>query len=291
MILVLGNFAGVFSNLCKFLTWSLVLKESDSLLFYYANKGAQNDFIGALPFRNYEEDRKRIVFYKYFEYPPNCSIDTFLKRDEFEMGYPTIPKESLPTCLQQYTNGFIFCSPSVYFDPYFPFIRKLYHSHIEKRLQFTPSMKAFLEPELQILRAKQSEGKKILAVFLRSTSHFTNYNVDALFQEIEDIMGNYDYILPITQIHPFLHRTIQQFGEKCIRLPRKYLSQDIDWIHQVLSDKEFEEEVQSAIADVYLASQCDFVMGGSSNMFLGALFFNPNIPYKVFKELKEKEGL
>jgi hypothetical protein len=291
MIVVLGNFAGVFSNVCKFLTWSLLLKETDTLLFYYTNKGAQNDSIRTLPFQNYEDDTKRIFFYKYFEYPPNSSLETFLKRDTFEMGYPIIPKESLPTYLQHYENGFFFCSPSVYADPYFPFIRKLYHSQIEKRLQFTPSMKAFIEPELQLLRAKQSEGKKILAVFLRSTSHFVNYNVDSLFQEIEDIIVNYDYILPITQIRPFLERTLQQFGEKCIRLPRNYLSADIDWIHQTLSDKEFEDEVQTAIADVYLASQCDLVMGGASNMFMGALLFNPNVPYKVFKELKEKAGL
>jgi hypothetical protein len=31
-------------------------------------------------------------------------------------------------------------------------------------------------------------------------------------------------------------------------------------------------------------------MGGASNMFMGALLFNPNVPYKVFKELKEKAG-
>ena len=290
MIVVLGNFAGVFSNLCKFLTWSLVLKDTDSLLFYYTNKGAQNDSIRALPFQNYEDDTKRIFFYKYFEYPPNCSLETFFQRDTFEMGYPIIPKESLPLYLQHYQNGFILCSPSVYADPSFPFIRKLYHSHIEKRLHFTPSMKAFLQPELNTLQSIQSQGKKILAVFLRSTSHYVNYNVDSLFQEIEDVIVNYDYILPITQIYPFFERTLQQFGDKCIRLPRNYLSADIDWIHQTLSDKEFEEEVQTAIADVYLASQCDLVMGGASNMFMGALLFNPNVPYKVFKELKEKAG-
>jgi hypothetical protein len=290
MILVLGNFAGVFSNVCKFLNWSLVLKESDTLLFYYTNKGAQNNSIRTLPFQNYEEDTKHIFFYKYFEYPPNCSLETFFQRDTFEMGYPIIPKESLPLYLQHYQNGFILCSPSVYADPSFPFIRKLYHSHIEKRLQFTPSMKALIEPELQLLRAKQSEGKKILAVFLRFTGHFAGYNTEAVFQEIEEVIVNYDYILPITQVRPFLDRILQQFGDKCIRLPRNYLSEDIDWIHKNFSDKEFEEEVQTAIADVYLASQCDLVMGGSSNMFMGALLFNPNVSYKVFKELKEKAG-
>jgi hypothetical protein len=290
MIVVLGNFAGVFSNVCKFLTWSLVLKESDTILFYYTNKGAQNDSIRALPFQNYEDDTKRIFFYKYFEYPPNCSLETFFKRDTFEMGYPIIPKESLPLYLQHYENGFIFCSPSVYTDPSFPFIRNLYNSHIEKRLHFTPSMKAFLQPELNTLQSIQSQGKKILAVFLRSTCHFTSYNINAVFQEIEEVLENYDYILTITQVRPFLDRILQQFGDKCIRLPRNYLSDDVDWTTQNFTDKEFEEEFRNAIADVYLASQCDFIMGGASNMFMGALFFNPNVPYKVFKELKEKTG-
>lgn len=291
MILVLGNFAGVFSNLCKFLTWSLTLNDEDILLFYYTNKNEHNDTIRVLPFQNYGGEIPRIFFYKYFEYPSGCSAETFLERDKFEMAYPLIPKESLPSYLQQYENGFIFCTPTLFFDPFFPLIRSLYHKQIQKRLQFTPLMNSFIQPELQRLQSLQSQGKKILAVFLRSTTHFGNYNVDGVFHEIKEISQDYDYILPITQIGPFLQRAIQEFGDKCILLPRRYTSHDIDWISLKMSDKEYEEEFRNVIADVYLASQCDCIMGGSSNMFLGALFFNPTVPYKVFQELKGKDGM
>jgi hypothetical protein len=290
MILVLGNFAGVFSNLCKLLTWSLILKDSDSILFYYTNKGNENDNVRVLPFQNYGEDTKRIFFYKYFEYPEGCSLESFYERDRFEMGYPSISNEALPSFLQKYPGGFFFCNPKLYLDPDFPAIRHLYNAHLQKRLRFTESMKAYIEKDLSVIRGVQQQGKKVLAVFLRSTCHFRNYNVDAVFSELRYVMKDYDYIYPVTQIGAFLQRCIQEFGNKTLVFERRYLNQDVDWTRP-MSDEDFELEFRDAIADVYMASQCDFIMGGSSNMFLGALFFNSQIPFQLFAELADKEGL
>ena len=55
-----------------------------------------------------------------------------------------------------------------------------------------------------------------------------------------------------------------------------------------MSDEEFEEEFKIAILDVYVASQCDIVLGGASNMFAGSLFFNPKVPFFFLEELKGK---
>lgn len=292
MIYILGNFAGVFSNVCKFLLWSILLKEEDTLLFYYTNKGLQNDNHRVLPYHEYEKELGRIFFYKYFEFPKGHAIDSFLSLSSFEMNYPSIQSSNLPTCLQPYPNGFVFCSPNVYKDPHFSEIRKLFHEHIQRRLQFTESFRNVIEEEAEPIRRLQAQGKKILAVFLRSTSHFQHYNTTAVFEEIQEVMKDYDYILPITQIGPFLKQTYDMFGERCIVFKdRIYFSEDKDWIQRLYTDEEFEVEFKNAILDVYLASQCDFIMGGSSNMFLGALFFNPTVPYKMFQELKGKDGM
>jgi hypothetical protein len=246
--------------------------------------------VRVVPFRNYGEDTKRIFFYRYFEYPEGCSLESFCERDMFEMGYPSIPNELLPPFLQPYPGGFIFCHPRLYSDPHFPIIRHLYNAHLQKRLRFTELMKDYIEKDLSTIRKLQEQGKKVLAVFLRSTCHFTNYNVDAVFSELRYVMKDYDVIYPVTQIGAFLQRCIQEFGSKTIVFQRRYLNQDVDWTRP-MSDEEFEAEFRDAIADVYMASQCDFVMGGASNMFLGSLFFNPQIPFQLFAELAEKEGL
>ena len=106
MILVLGNFAGVFSNILKLLSWSIQAKDSDTILFYYTNK-SNNDDWRIMPFQNYEQDLQKIFFYKYFQIPQECSLQTFLQANKFEMGYPAIPSDQLPPYLQQYNNGFI----------------------------------------------------------------------------------------------------------------------------------------------------------------------------------------
>lgn len=272
MILVLGSFAGVFSNFLKLLNWSFHCKEDDKILFYYTNK-SNNDDWRVLPFQNYEQDLQRIFFYKYFEYPEGCSSETFLNVNQFEMGYP--PSSVLSPRLTIYT------------DDNLPQIRQVYHEQIKKKLIFTPLMDQYVGPYVSLIKELQQKGKRILAVFIRCTQHFESYDVEKVFEETQSVVNHYDYILPITQVGPFFEKAKALFGDKCISIPRHYLSTNMDWTRP-MSDEEFEEEFCSAIRDVYLASQCDFVLGGASNMFLSALFWNPQIPFKIFDELVNK---
>jgi hypothetical protein len=289
MILVLGNFAGVFSNLCKFLNWSLLLQEEDTILFYYTNKFKDNQDPTVTPFENYENDISRVFFYRYFEYPKGCNQLSFLQKDRFELKYPEIPSNSLPTYLHAYPNAFIYTDPKIYFDPNFPLIRQLYFSHLSKRLVFTPYMKSFFEDELSMIQMLQSEGKKVLAVMIRWTNHYREgCNIESVFDEIHEIQKDYDVILPLTQVKPFYNRLIETYGRKCIFLSRNRLDEDQDWWYNT-TDEPFEDEFRMAIADVYLASQCDFIISGASNMLLGALFFHPTVPFKIYKELSTKK--
>jgi hypothetical protein len=202
------------------------------------------------------------------------------------MKYPEINSETLPGILQSYPNAYIFTNPKVYFDPNFPSIRHLYSEHLWKRLQFTPYMKSFFEDELSMIQMIQSEGKKVLAVMIRSTILYPEgYNIESVSEEIHELQKEYDFLLPLTQVKPFYNRLIETYGRKCIFLSRNRVDEDQDWWFNTTDDP-FEDEFRMAIADVYLASQCDFIISGASNMFLGALFFHPTVPFKIYKELE-----
>jgi hypothetical protein len=288
MILVLGNFAGAFANINKLLNWSIICKDEDKILFYYANKFAYNEHPLVCPFRNYTDDFPRAFFHKYFEYPEGCNEQSFFGDIRFEMGYPTILKEQLPEFLQDYKDSFVYTNPKVFFDPKLPLIRKFYAEHVAKRLKFTPYMRTFFEDELNMIKMLQAEGKKILAVMIRTTKHFRGgYATQPIFDEIHEIQKDYDYILPLTQVKPFYEKLIESYGSKCIFLARDRMPEDIDWVFNT-TDEHFEHEFRMSVADTYLASQCDFIASGASNMFIAALFFNPNVPFRIYKELKNR---
>jgi hypothetical protein len=66
------------------------------------------------------------------------------------------------------------------------------------------------------------------------------------------------------------------------------VNEDDDWVD--VSNLDYEKEFINSFSDVFIASQCDFIIGGSSNMMLGALIINPNIKFKLFECLKNFNG-
>lgn len=287
MILLLGNFAGVFSNILKMLTWAVASSGTYTMLFYYRNKGGHNDDASVIPFTGHPYDSiDKNIFYKYFRYPDCVSEKTFLYCNDFNMGFPPgMLVGELPACMSNWPSLGIYSNPAFYRDPHLPEIRSLYHTHCQKYLRFTPWFEEEIQKENSILQSYRSQGKRILAVFLRSTIHYKGFNIYNIIDEIQKDLVNYDYVLPFTQVEPFFELCKQRFQEKCICLPRDRLSSDRDWEKNV-TDEQFEKEVKMSIIDVYLASQCDHVMSGASNMFLGCIFFNPTITFTLYDELK-----
>lgn len=82
---------------------------------------------------------------------------------------------------------------------------------------------------------------------------------------------------------------IEKFGrDKIIFTDYKRVSGlDQDWVEKKLS---FRDEYFLILSDALLLSKCDLIMGGSSNIFLGTLFINNHIQFKIFNILKEVYG-
>jgi hypothetical protein len=303
--MVLHNFAGAGCNLVKYLTWTLLYSNDPTvkILFYYRNKNIVydgNDNPNVYRIEKFEDLVEKNIFYKFFQYPPGCSSQSFTQDIRLTLSHPTdFPVAFLPACFANFPILFpnyvkdgkvtlIFGSNrSLYKDPLLPSIRQSFYEQIQKNLQFQPWFQEEIQKEVQVIQDLQKAGKKVLAAFVRSTSHFPDksFTIKDVIDETEQYLEMYDYIFVTTQVNPALTMLKEKHGDKIISFPRKRLEIDTDWDKNV-SDKDFEEEVKMAIVDSYLMSQCDAILSGMSNMFLMSIFFNPTIPFKLYEAIK-----
>jgi hypothetical protein len=306
MKLLLGNYGGTFCNTQKYLLWCLVKKEEDTILFFYANK-SDNNHPNMRPFDPNKfythEEQNRNIFYKFFEYPQGMNKTDILKLDVFEMNYPCFLDKStydkyglkqFPESFSLHENNFIFTT-KLFSDPNIQLYRNLFNSLWKEYLIPTPYLQDRIDSTLKCVTDLQKQGKRILATFIRTPWHFTHtekkgYEFDDLLDEIIEEMKDYDYLLPITQVGPYYNILQETFPTNMIKLDRIRLPEMADWAHQNLNDLQFEDEVKTAIIDVYLASHCDTVAGGLSNLFISTLLLNPEIKFKIFKCLEGKDS-
>ena len=82
---------------------------------------------------------------------------------------------------------------------------------------------------------------------------------------------------------------ISRFGEDKIIFTNynRVTGLDQDWVEKKLS---FKDEYFLILSDALLLSKCDLIMGGSSNIFLGTLFMNNHVKFKIFNILNEVYG-
>ena len=305
MKLLLGNYGGTFCNTQKYLLWCLVKKEEDTILFFYANK-AQNDHPKMPPFDknkfNIPEEHDRNIFYKFFEYPQGMNKTDILKLDVFEMNYPCFLDKStyekydlnpFPESFSLHDNNFIFTN-KLFSDPNLQFYRILFNNLWKKHLIPTKKLQDTIDIELATILKLKNQGNRILATFIRTPLHFSEnekaYEFTDLLNEIIEEMKEYDYLLPLTQVGPYYDVLQETFPTNMIKLDRIRTPEMMCKLaHTVLSDSELEEEVLLSLVDVYLASHCDTVAGGLSNLFISTLLLNPHNNFKIFKCLEGKD--
>lgn len=297
MNLIIGNCAGTFSTVLKYLSWMVIedIPENQlSLQYHWANK---TDFDGNTYYRLYKVKREQV--YDCFLERPNL-INLLFDCDKIELSsdfeeyvecYPHLSLDLIKRCpefLIKYKGGG--WDVNQYSDDKtLSFIRKIYN-HYWKNLKLSNYLSSKLDQESKILT-----GEKILTVMIRYSGHYLESDVllNNLIEEVKSKVKDYDKILLLTQVQEVFDIFIQTFGDLCIFPERERISGDIDWKGGrgvCMSDEEYVKEVEECIIDVFLASKTSHIMSGASNMFLGALTLNPQITFDLFESLKIFNG-
>jgi hypothetical protein len=117
-----------------------------------------------------------------------------------------------------------------------------------------------------------------------------NLYYDNIMKEIDNLQKKYDYIYVSTIIQPIYNLLSKKYNNKILfnNDINRLSSTNNDWMSLSIDLKQIYKE---SYIDAFFLSKCDFILGGSSNLFLAALIFNPNIPYKIFDAVKNINGL
>lgn len=157
-----------------------------------------------------------------------------------------------------------------------------------KKLTLRQDFSQEIQDELLILGEK-----KTLGIMIRYSNHYNVGNLKSpnvmknAIKAIRKHIDDYDQLLVITMVQPFADELLRYFGKSmCVMPSRNRNSGDTDWKGGddaiPMDNSEYLEEYKQAFIDVHLASQSDFLILGSSNMSLGALVMNPELPFQHF---------
>jgi hypothetical protein len=172
----------------------------------------------------------------------------------------------------------------------------LYHECYNK-FKWTPYLKNHIENNIKLI----PNPKKTVAVFLRCTVHYSGIKeyLKNTIDELKVIMQNYDKLFLVTMIKEVIKELTDVFGDKIILLQDKNMVDTLnhDWSGVFVDNKytpleidDYAKECVQCFTDVYLASTCDYILGGSSNMFLGALIINPTVKFKILDVFNNVNG-
>jgi hypothetical protein len=255
---------------------------------------------------NYTSLKPDSPMLKHELHKPNILLEVFLQNQYLNWNVPSnfIYVENYPVefrdLLTQYEidqipyhgrGGFT----GLYRDP-----KKILNARTKLGRQFS---KFQLRPEIEKEITEEAtclENKKTLGIMLRYSNHyiqqrrFRKVNIlKSAISAIEENIDYYDQIMVFTIVQPFLDAIIKKFGSKKVVFPnRERLGIDTDWGGSEntveMSNLEYSIEYRNAFIDVYLASMTQKLLGGSSNMFLGALSLNPTLPFELFIKLDGK---
>ena len=238
--------------------------------------------------------------FKYIELNP---LDIFKEVDS--QGEPLIKK--IPDCLLYKS-----CDVKQYKDKEnLKKIRQALNNQWNK-LEFTDQFSKLAAKEEALIL-----GKKVLCVMLRTAKHYldpitqkpitdSNYVIQAAIDSVKKKIDNYDSVLVVTQIKPFVEAFVKEFGNACIFTERKRFETDCDWVggrtyvvpqpygakvfFKQMTDQEYKIEYTNAMLDVFLASKTSYILGSTSNMLMGALVMNPKINFSFIENLSDHQG-
>lgn len=291
------NTAGVACNIINYLKWCLQEKNKSKVIFYYNDKFYEE----GIPSDHFQNiDFNHNIFYKLFNVPEDYTIDDF---KNFKHITRTIEELHLNEIYPDYFESAYgveigAMNKDLFLDSNKEKLKKvaiLFNDIIKERLIMSEVLKERIQTDHSKFFEVKRSGKKILAVMIRCALHYykntsDEMQFDSMLNQLEEKMAGYDYILPITIVEPFYNAIQNKFGERCIPLERKRTKVNEDWTVKFNAGDDLSEELYTTFADIYLASQSDYVLGSNSSMFMLALFLNPTMNYDVINVLKGLKG-
>jgi hypothetical protein len=289
-MIVLINRSGFFSNYIKFLSWNLTHGVDNKIVFHFIDRGVYIiDRVHDIDRTIY--DKQNIwewMFHPVHKYTIEELKDT---NNRFETYFPN---SNYPWPLTDIRDGFV-CNVGIYSSPEFPLIRQLFNNEVNK-LVWTSVLNTHMDKEKKVL----INPDKTIAVFIRFANHYNSINSDIfkeeifvkLMDEIDFLMKEkgLEYLYLVTMVDVVFDKITERFGDKVIITKNKrYVDINDDWSKDETID--YQNECVTCFTEVYLASLCKFIIGGSSNMVLGSLFMNPSVEFKLFDALKHYDGL
>lgn len=291
---------GVFQQFFKVLTWELVNSNNRIIVPYVisrASKSMDPDDLNDVDSKIYEncENIWEKMFYPIREYNKADLLD---KTNSITALFPKNGDGLFPYPLNNFRDGYIFCNYSIYIHPLLPQIRLLYNECYNK-FKWTPFLENHIKNNLKLI----PNPRKTVAIFVRSPRHYSIGNekdyIKNIIDESKVVIQNYEKLFLVTNNKIVLKEFTDVFGEKIIFLQDKNMVDTLkcDWTHVYsgntpsIIEIDYANECIQSFTDVYLASTCDYILGGSSNMFFGALIINPRVNFKILNTLVNCNGL
>lgn len=280
------NPPGAFSHIYTALDWihnSLYTNEKIFINWNCGFNGNLWDVFFEQPKFNLEKNRHLVV------------KNTRSKDDVFENINDVIP-------IYNKYNGYYANNVKVFQDDQFTSVRNEYNKAWSS-ITIKDEIKNYVENFTQ-----KFKNSKVLGVAVRCPTHYFVNSIDSciflhneldpnLFYqkiiseiEIEFIKNNYDKIFICCDVQPFIDLMISKFGKDVILYTEYDRVKDLnqDWF---VKNAPIDEEYKMVILDSLILSNCNYLMGSSSNIFLITLFINNMVNFKLFEVLNNSYGL
>lgn len=199
-------------------------------------------------------------------------------------------KEDIGDELYDKYNGWFMCRGSLYTEPTFQKLRDLYNhiylSNLTPKYSFPNIVpENTLGVNYRYINMYLTEGGIPFSQRM-TTEAYHNLYLNEIEERYES--GKFDKIYVACSHKMFFDICESKFKDKLLYIPMERLKENLWEIHR---NSPLTEEFANVLHDVHNLTQCSDLLISPSNIIFSTLMFNPNVPFTVFKFLKDAHTL